>query len=371
MISIPANRLDRLDVNIKNDIKEACLNVIDSGWYILGPQLLEFEKKFAEFINTNYCVGVASGLDALYLAIRALDIHEGDEVIVQANTYIATVMSITMNGATPIFVEPNEYFNIDADKIEKKINSKTKAIVVVHLYGQSSYMSPIIKLCKKYKLMLIEDCAQSHGAMSNGKMTGSFGDIACFSFYPSKNLGAIGDAGAITTNNKGLAERIRALRNYGSEKRYYNKEIGINSRLDEIQAAILLKKLSYLAEMTEERRKIANFYLTNIKNKYIELPIIHNNVTHVWHQFVIKCKKRKNLITYLESHGIGSIIHYPIPPYLAEGYKYLGYAKGDFPIAEVYADTVLSLPMFNGMSNKELIYIVDTLNNYKGSDENE
>ncbi|MEG2908454.1 MAG: DegT/DnrJ/EryC1/StrS family aminotransferase [Erysipelotrichaceae bacterium] len=364
-MEVQVNRLDRMPNNQINEIKKATESVIESGYYILGPKLKSFEENFSNFVGTKYCVGVASGLDALYLAIRALGIGKGDEVLVQSNTYIATVMGITMNGATPIFIEPNEYFNIDSALLEKKISNKTKAIMVVHLYGQATEMDKIVNLCKKYDLKLIEDCAQSHGAKYNGKMTGSFGDIGCFSFYPSKNLGAIGDAGAITTNNEVMANKIKMLRNYGSERRYHNKEIGINSRLDELQAAVLDVKLTFLEEMNNERIKIANRYLKEINNENIILPKTSKGSSNVWHQFVIKCYDRSTLIDYLNAKGVHSIIHYPIPPHLAEAYKNMGFKKGDFPICEEYADIVLSIPMYIGMTYDEQSYVINILNKYK------
>ena len=248
---IMPNRMDRGFYQFQEEYERKALEVLRSGWYILGKELRQFEEEFAAYTNSRYCVGVASGLDALWIAFRVLGIGAGDEVIVQANTYIASVMGITINGALPVFVEPDIYYNIDADKIEEKITSRTKAILVVHLYGQASNMKPIIKLAEKYDLRLVEDCAQSHGACVEGQMTGTFGDIGCFSFYPSKNLGAFGDAGAIVTNDSKIAEDVRIIRNYGSEKRYYNKVVGANSRLDEIQAGLLQVRLRHLKELQD------------------------------------------------------------------------------------------------------------------------
>ena len=273
-------------------------------------------------------------------------------------------MGITINGATPIFVEPDEYYNIDASKIEEKITDKTKAILVVHLYGQASNMKPIMELAKKYKLRVVEDCAQSHGAKFNDKMTGTFGDIGCFSFYPSKNLGAFGDAGAIVTDNPQIAEDIRVFRNYGSEKRYYNRVVGTNSRLDEMQAGLLRVRLSHIKELENEKRKICTRYLNEINNPNIILPLIRDGATHIWHQFVIRTERRNELIEYLEGKGIGTIIHYPIPPHLSEAYSYLGHKKGAFPITEQYADTVLSIPLYNGMTEDELDYVIEVLNEF-------
>lgn len=273
-------------------------------------------------------------------------------------------MGITINGATPVFVEPDDYYSIDTSKIEEKITDKTKAILVVHLYGQVSNMDEVVKLCGKYNLRLIEDCAQSHGAKFNGKMVGTFGDIGCFSFYPSKNLGAFGDAGAIVTNDEKISYDIRVFRNYGSEKRYYNKVIGANSRLDEIQAGLLRVRLKHMKEITDERVSIAKRYSQELKNKLIKLPKIRENTDSVWHQYVIRTSERERLIEYLNKHEIGTIIHYPIPPHLAEAYEYLGFTNGYLPITELLAKEVLSIPMYNGMTNEEQEYVIKTINNF-------
>lgn len=363
-IEIMPNRLDKGFFKYQEELENKALEVLRSGWYVLGPEVKAFEEEFAQYTGAKYCVGLASGLDALWLAFKVLGIGEGDEVIVQANTYIASVMGITINGATPVFVEPNEYFNIDVDKIESLITPKTKAILVVHLYGQASQMDKVVALCQKHNLKLVEDCAQSHGAYFEDKMTGTFGDIGCFSFYPSKNLGAFGDAGAIVTDDEEIAKAMRMYRNYGSEKRYYNKVVGANSRLDELQAGLLRVKLAHLQELTREREELANTYLSNIHNDKIVLPRICDNCSHVWHQFVIQCKKRDELIQYLEERGIGTIIHYPIPPHLSEAYEYLGCGKGDYPITEAYADTILSLPMYNGMTAEEIEKVIRALNDF-------
>ena len=362
MEKIMPNRLDRGFYQYQEEFEKKAIEVLRSGWYIMGKELEAFEHEFATYIGSKYCVGLASGLDALWIAFRALKISKGDEVIVQGNTYIASVMGITLNGATPVFVEPDEYFNIDADKIEEKITSKTKAILVVHLYGQASNMSKIRALCDKYDLKLVEDCAQSHGASFDGKTTGTFGDIGCFSFYPSKNLGAFGDGGAIVTDNEEIAEFIRIFRNYGSEKRYHNKIVGANSRLDEIQAGLLRVRLGHLNEMTDEKNKLSLRYLEELSNDKIVLPKIRKGATHIWHQFVIRCPYRDELMKYLDEQGIGTIIHYPIPPHLSEAYSYLGMNKGDLPITEEYADTVLSIPLYNGMKKEEQDYVISRIN---------
>lgn len=362
---IPANRLDRPFQLHQQEYEDTVLRVLRSGWYILGNEVIEFEKEFADYVGSKYCVGLASGLDALWIAFRLLNIGKGDEVIVQANTYIASVMGITINNATPVFVEPTQYFTLDVSKIEAAVTNKTKAILPVHLYGQASDMEGIIKIAKKYNLFVIEDCAQSHGARQNGKMTGTFGDVGCFSFYPSKNLGAFGDAGAVTLNSAELTEKFRVYRNYGSEKRYYNRVVGTNSRLDEIQAAMLRVRLNHLDELNKERAKICRRYIDGIKNTAIKLPKISSNCETVWHQFVIRVKEREKFIEYLKSKEISTIIYYPIPPHLSEAYAYLGYKKGDFPITEDLADTVLSLPLYNGMTDEEQNYVIDMVNAYE------
>lgn len=366
---IMPNRMDRGFYRFQKEYEQKAIEVLRSGWYILGTELQQFEEAFASYTGSRYCVGLASGLDALWIAFRALGIGKGDEVIVQANTYIASVMGITINGATPVFVEPDEYYNIDTDKIEEKITSRTKAILVVHLYGQASYMKPIVELASKHDLRIVEDCAQSHGACAEGRMTGIFGNVGYFSFYPSKNLGAFGDAGAIVTDNPKIAEDIKMIRNYGSEKRYYNKVVGANSRLDEIQAGLLRVKLEHLQELQAERTAICDRYLQEIKNDALVLPKLREGSTTVWHQFVIRCKRRRELIDYLEENGIGTIIHYPVPPHLSEAYSYLGYHKGAYPIAERYADEVLSIPLYNGMTEEETDRVIGCLNQWRDGDE--
>lgn len=357
-----ANRMDRGFFRYQKEFEDKALEVLRSGWYILGQEVKGFEEEFAAYTGGGYCVGLASGLDALWIAFRVLGIGAGDEVIVQGNTYIASVMGITMNGATPVFVEPDEYFNIDVSKMEEKITERTKAILVVHLYGQASQMDKIVALAEKYNLKLVEDCAQSHGACFHGQMTGTFGDVGCFSFYPSKNIGAFGDGGAVVVKDEKLAEDFRIFRNYGSEKRYYNKIVGANSRLDELQAGLLRVRLKHVKECEEERQRIAARYLAELKNPKLMLPKVREGATAVWHQFVVRTKERDDLITYLNEREIGTIIHYPIPPHLSEAYQYLGYEKGAFPITEQYAQEVLSLPMYNGMTEEEQTYIIDAVN---------
>ena len=297
------------------------------------------------------------------LTIRALKIGAGDEVIVPANTYIATALAVTANGATPVFVEPDEFYNLDAEKISEAVTEKTRAIMIVHLYGQAANMAEICATARKFNLPVVEDCAQSHGAKFCGKTTGTFG-IGCFSFYPTKNLGAFGDSGAVVTDDENFARQIKMLRNYGSEIKYHNKIAGVNSRLDEIQAALLRVKLSHLDELTAERKNIASRYLAEIKNPKIILPKILAGAEHVWHQFVVRAENRAALQNYLAQENIQTAIHYPIPPHLAECYAGLGFKRGDFSIAEKFADEVLSLPMFNGMTAPEIDYVIEVLNKF-------
>lgn len=365
-MKIMSNRLDKGFYMYQEEFEQKALEVLRSGWYVLGNEVKSFEREFADYLQAEYCVGLASGLDALWIAFRVLGIGQGDEVIVQGNTYIASVMGITINGATPIFVEPDEYNNIDAAQIENKITDRTKAILVVHLYGQASNMSIIVDIAKKHKLRLVEDCAQSHGASFQDRKTGTFGDIGCFSFYPSKNLGAFGDAGAIVTNDATIAEDVRVFRNYGSEKRYYNRVVGTNSRLDELQAGFLRIRLSHLEELTQDRVRICEKYMVEIKNDIIELPSLRENATTVWHQFVIHTKEREKLIAHLDQNEIGTLIHYPIPPHLSEAYQYLGIEEGTLPVTERYAKEVLSLPLYNGMTDEEQDYVIKCINEFKG-----
>lgn len=364
-MTVPQNRMDKAFFKYQEEFESKALNVLRSGWYILGKEVEQFEAEFAQYVGAKYCVGLASGLDALWIAFRLLNIGVGDEVIVQANSYIACVMGITMNGAKPIFIEPDERYGIDVDKIEEKITDKTKAILVVHLYGMASNMARIVEICKKHNLKLVEDCAQSHGAKFDGKMTGTFGDVGCFSFYPSKNIGAFGDAGAVVVNDEQLAKDFKVFRNYGSEKRYYNKVVGANSRLDELQAGLLRVRLAHVEELTKEKEEIAKRYMEGINNPAIILPKPLDKATSVWHQFVVRCGERDRLQEYLKENGIGTIIHYPIPPHLSEAYGYLGLRKGDLPITERYASEVLSLPMYNGLTLEEQNYVIEKINSFR------
>lgn len=340
--------------------------VLDSGYYILGPETEAFESSFAEYCQAEHCVGVATGLDALSLIIQGFEFEEGDEIIVPSNTFIATFLAISQNKCTPIPVEPDpETMLLTADNIEASLTSKTKAIMPVHLYGQPCQMDPIMELARKYKLKVIEDAAQAHGAVYNGRRVGSIGDAAAFSFYPGKNLGALGDGGAITTSDVKLANRIKLLRNYGSTERYIHKVVGVNSRLDEIQAAILNSKLQFLEEDNGSRRRIANKYIEGIKHGAIQLPIVEGNVEPVWHLFVLRTEKRDELARYLETKGVQTLIHYPIPPHKQDAYKDSKFAEDEYLIAERLSGQVISLPISPILSNDDVGYIVDVINKWQ------
>ncbi len=363
---IMPNNLGRQYSLHADEYKKKAYEVLESGWYILGKEVEAFEKEWAEYIGSKYCVGLASGLDALWISCRLLGIGTGDEVIVCANAYIACVMGITINGATPVFVEPDEYDNIDAGKIEEVITDRTKAILAVHLYGQACDMTKIMNIAHRYNLKVVEDCAQSHGNHWQGQTVGTFGDVGCFSFYPSKGCGAFGDAGGIVTDDEKLAQRFKIFRNYGSEKRYHNMMVGSNSRLDEMQAGLLRVKLSHLDEYNEERCEIAERYYKGINNPLIQFPKIRPGADSTWHQFVVHVPgHRDELMEYLKEREIGTLIHYPIPPHLSEAYAYLGHKKGDYPITERFADEVLSLPMYNGMTDEEIQTVIDAINGFE------
>lgn len=353
-----------LENELDDELRKAFDEVLKSSFYINGSKNEEFCAKFAKYCDVKYCVGCGNGLDALILSLKALGIGRGDEVIVPSNTYIATALAVTSVGATPVFVEPNiNTFNVDVSKIENVITDKCRAIIPVHLYGQPCDMDPIMKISKKHRLFVIEDCAQAHGAEYKNKKVGSFGDVACFSFYPGKNLGALGDAGAVVTNDKNLAKKIEILRNYGSDYKYHNIYKGYNSRLDELQASFLLAKLMHLDAMNDERRKIASRYLSEIYNPRIILPIVPNYAKPVWHIFAVCCNKRDELEKYLSSKGVGTNKHYPIPIYRQECYKECHNLL--FPIADYISENELSLPMYYGMKNEEIEYVIKTLNDYE------
>lgn len=364
MMEVLSGRLDRGFALHQKEYEAKALEVLRSGWYVLGREVEAFEAEFARHNGAACCVGTASGLDALYLALRVLGVAKGDEVIVPANTYIASVMSITMNGAVPKFVEPNQYYNLDVSRIEEQITEKTKAIMAVHLYGQACDMDAVMSLARKHHLSVVEDCAQSHDARYHGKKTGTFGDIGCFSFYPTKNLGAFGDGGAILTDNAELAQRIRCLRNYGSTQKYHFEEVGVNSRLDELQAGLLRVRLAHLDELTAERVRIADRYDRAIVNPKIEKPLVQPGADPVWHQYVIRCGQRDELRCYLEERQIKTQVHYPIPPHLSKAYRSLHIPQGSLPITETYADTMLSLPIYSGMPAEEVDYVAEMVNGF-------
>ena len=352
-----------IEREIGNELQAAFNRVLSRSWYIGGPEDTEFEKAFAEYCKTEFCIGVGNGLDALMLALKAKGIGKDDEVIVPSNTFIATALAVTYTGATPVFVEPDiRTYNIDPRRIEEKISSRTKALIPVHLYGQACEMDSILEVARKYNLFVVEDCAQAHGASYKGKKVGTFGDAAGFSFYPGKNLGALGDAGAVVTNNNELADKIRALSNYGSDYKYHHIYQGNNSRLDEIQAALLSVKLSHLDRMNDDRRRIAGIYSAGIKHPDIILPYVIPEAIPVWHIYAIRSRRSKDLSAYLEENGIGINHHYPIPMHLQKCYKDLNIPNGALPIAEEISETEISLPMYYGMTDDEIRTVIDTIN---------
>jgi len=345
-VSIPFLDLRAAYIELKPEIDEAVARALDSGCYILGPEVESFEAEYATYCEAKYCVGVANGLDALHLSLLAVGVGLGDEVIVPSNTYIATWLAVSQCGAIPVPVEPDEStYNINPELIESAITSKTKAILLVHLYGQPADLDPILKIARKHNLRVIEDGAQAHGARYKGQSIGSHGDVVAWSFYPGKNLGAFGDGGAITTNNLEIADKIRVLRNYGSQEKYVNEICGFNSRLDPIQAAVLRVKLKYLDEWNGRRKSLARQYLIGIKNSQLVLPVVPEWADPVWHLFVIKSKNRDALQARLNEANVGTLIHYPIPPHRQRAYHYLRLSKQGFPVASSLAEGVLSLPI--------------------------
>lgn len=365
--------LDLKDINsqYRDALIEACERVVDSGWYIAGKELEQFEENFAEYCGVKFAIGVANGLDALILTLRAWKelgkLKDGDEVIVPSNTYIASILAITANNLTPVLVEPDvATYNIDPSKIEVAITPKTKVILPVHLYGQLAPMPEIMEIAKKHNLLVLEDSAQSHGAQIENKKAGNWGDASGFSFYPGKNLGALGDAGAVTTNDEELAQMLRALRNYGSHEKYKNLVPGVNSRLDEIQAAMLDVKLKYLDQEVIHRRKIAAFYLERIHNPLIELPLSNINAEkyqqHVWHLFVIRTKHRQALQKYLVESGVQTLIHYPIPPHKQQAYK--DWNELSYPVSEQIHAEVISLPIGPTLSLDDAEKVIQLCNSF-------
>lgn len=356
--------LEKVNNRFRNEIDSRIKAILDKGWYLQGEENEIFTKNFAQYCGTKYCVGVANGLDALNLIIKAYGFGTGDEIIVPANTYIATILAISQNGCTPILVEPDiNTYNINPDLIEEKITDKTKAIMIVHLYGQAVQMEKIWELAKKYDLKVIEDSAQAHGTVYNGKRAGNLSDASAFSFYPGKNLGCIGDGGAVTTNDGELAAKIKAIANYGSDRKYHHIYKGVNSRLDEIQAAVLDVKLKYLDQDNEKRRKIAKYYRENIKNEKIILPTTYNENSHVWHVFVVRTDERDRFQKYLQDNDIQTIIHYPTPPHKQGAYSEWNHLS--FPITEEIHKTIISLPISPVITDAEVEKIVEVVNEYK------
>jgi len=362
LIKIPFNDLTRQYKSIEGKLNRVLKDVLKSGWFILGKNVETFEKDFANYVGKKYGIGVASGTDALFLSLLACDIKAGDEVITVPNTAIPTIAAISATGAKPVLVDVNQFYTLDTAKIEEKISSKTKAIIPVHLYGQPCQMDPILKIAKRHNILVIEDCAQAHGAEYKGKKLPA-GDIGCFSFYPTKNLGAYGDGGIIVTDNERLSRKLKLLRNYGETKRFTHIIKGYNSRLDEIQAAILRIKLKHLDRWNRKRRRIAKLY-NELLSDLVATPQEDKNSKHVYHLYVVRTEKRNELKDFLFSRGIGTNIHYPIPVHLQKGYSDLRYKKGSLPKCEKYSKEILSLPIFPELKEKEIEYICESVREF-------
>jgi dTDP-4-amino-4,6-dideoxygalactose transaminase len=360
-VNIPFLDIKASYLKIQEEIDFSIKQVLMSGWYVLGEEVEQFEIEYARYCNAKYCIGLGNGMEAIHLGLLALGVGPGDEVIVPSNTYIATWLAVSQCGAIPVPVEPNEFYNIDVNKIESAITDRTKVILPVHLFGQSVDLDPILLLAKKYHLKVLEDAAQAHGTTYKGQKIGSHSDVVAWSFYPGKNLGAFGDAGGVTTNSSEIARKIRMLRNYGSEEKYINQEIGFNSRLDPIQATVLRVKLKYLDQWNQHRSNIAKVYLDKLSGCKIELPKQSIFTEHVWHLFVVKSQNRYSLQDALKNSGVNTIIHYPIPPHLQAAYQYLGFSKGSFPIAERLANQVISLPIGPHMTNPHINHVVNSI----------
>lgn len=356
--------LEKVNNRFRDEIDSRISRILDKGWYLQGEENETFSDNFAKYCGTKYCIGVANGLDALNLIIKSFDFGLGDEIIVPANTYIATILAISQNGCTPVLVEPDiNTYNINPDLIEEKITDKTKAIIIVHLYGQAVQMEKIWDLAKKYNLKVIEDSAQAHGAFYKSKRVGNLSDASAFSFYPGKNLGCMGDGGCVTTNNEELAAKIKAIANYGSDRKYHHIYKGINSRLDEIQAAVLDVKLKYLDKDNEKRREVSKYYRDNIQNPKIILPKVYNENSHVWHIFAVRTQERDKFQKYLQDNDIQTIIHYPTPPHKQGAYK--EWNNLSFPISEEIHKTIISLPISPVMTIEEIKKVVEVINEYK------
>lgn len=360
---IPFSTMDRLHQEIKEEMMEKFSEIYENGWFIQGKECELFEKEFAFWNGNAYAVGVATGLDALMLALRALDIGAGDEVIIPANTFIATALAVSYTGAKVVLVDPDEKtYNMNGTFLKEVITKRTKAIIAVHLYGQAAEMDGILEIAKEHGLYVIEDCAQSHGAVYKGKKVGTLGDIGCFSFYPGKNLGALGDAGIVVSNNKDIINKISMLGNYGMKEKYNHIYKGTNSRLDEMQAGFLRIKLKYLEAYNKERNDIAKIYLEKINNPKIILPTVGQGRTHVWHIFAIMCETRDELKEYLHNNGIDTMCHYPIP--IAEQKAYEGECREKNPVTIWLSNSELSLPLYIGMTEQELEYVIEVINKY-------
>ena len=358
--------LQRINRRYEPELSEIASRVISSGWYILGNEVEAFEGEFSEYCGVNYSVGVGNGLEAIHLALLALGVGPGDEVIVPANTYIASWLPVSYVGAKIVPVEPSpETFNICWQDVARRVTEKTKAIIVVHLYGRAVDISEVRAAIGSDTIAIIEDCAQAHGATVNGQKVGSLGDIAAFSFYPGKNLGALGDGGCVTTNRPDLADEVRVLRNYGSKEKYVNEIVGYNSRLDELQAALLRHKLLYLDGDNERRIEIAERYIREISSPNIEVPSSSEYGGHVWHLFTVQTDHREQLHRYLKDAGIGTMIHYPIPPHLQQAYSHLGFGVGDFPVTERIHGATISLPVGPDMTDFEVSYVIDVINGFQ------
>jgi len=364
-MKIPFAAFDEMHKEVKDELKEVFEHSLETNSFIMGKNVEKFEKNFASYCGTKYCIGCGTGLDALFLILKAYGIGEGDEVIIPSNTFIATALAVTYAGARIVFVEPKlDTYLLDADKIEAKITKNTKAIIAVQLYGQMCEMGKIRAIADRYNLKLIEDAAQAHGAEYKGKRAGSFGDAAGFSFYPGKNLGALGDAGCVVTNDAELATKVRALGNYGSDYKYHHIYQGNNSRLDEMQAGFLTVKLSHLNQWNAERRNIAQKYLEGMHNEKVVMPIIAPDVTPIWHIFAVRTENPSDFIDYLRNREIDTNRHYPIPIHMQQAYSMLDMHQGDLPVAECISATEVSLPMYYGMTQEQINYLIDTVNAY-------
>lgn len=363
---IPINDLSRGFQLYQEEYEAKALEVLRSGWYILGKEVSAFEEEFAKALSPDcYCAGVDNGLDAILVGLMAAGIRPGDEIIVQANGYIATMLGIIQCGAVPVFVEPDEYFQLDANRIEAAITKKTRGVLVTHLYGLATRMDPVLEICKRYGLMLFEDCAQSHFAPYKGTYTGLFGDAAFFSFYPTKNLGGFGDGGGVVSKNREIIDRVKVIRNYGSDYRYHNIVMGYNDRLDEMQAGLLRVKLSHMFTLLENRDHIAQRYLTEIVNPRVQLPKTPEECKHTWYQFVVQTDNQEAFISHMKANGVGTDIAWKTPPYLQPCMKEkFGYKRGDFPITEALCDAIVSLPMMDYMTEEEISKVIDEVNRY-------